>query len=121
MTFLRVNFENLKVFMFEKLESMLPGFLPLSLPHSTCMHVQLHVVTFPFPYTRPYSYSSSFSLAGSCRMLPIPHSYTLQGYVVLHVGEHEIDHILVTQRDVEVTPNPNEVMSYQFVDHDDFN
>ena len=34
-------------------------------------------------------------------------------------GEHEIDHILVTQRDVEVTPNPNEVMSYQFVDRDD--
>lgn len=30
-------------------------------------------------------------------------------------GEHEIDHILFIQRDVTVTPNPNEAMSHRFV------
>ena len=30
-------------------------------------------------------------------------------------GEHEIDYILFIQKDVTVTPNPNEVMSYRFV------
>ena len=33
-------------------------------------------------------------------------------------GEREIDYILFTQRDVEVTANPNEVMSYQYVDQE---
>lgn len=32
-------------------------------------------------------------------------------------GEHEIDYILFVQKDVTVTPNPNEVMSYRFVSH----
>ena len=31
-------------------------------------------------------------------------------------GEHEIDYILFVQRDVDVTANPNEVMSYQYMD-----
>lgn len=30
-------------------------------------------------------------------------------------GEHEIDYILVAQKDVDVTPNPNEVESYTYV------
>lgn len=30
-------------------------------------------------------------------------------------GEHEIDYILFIQRDVDITPNPNEVMSHSFV------
>ena len=30
-------------------------------------------------------------------------------------GEHEIDYILFIHKDVDVTPNPNEVMSYRFV------
>lgn len=30
-------------------------------------------------------------------------------------GEHEIDYILFVQRDVEVVPNPNEVMSFRYV------
>ena len=31
-------------------------------------------------------------------------------------GEHEIDYILFIQKDVTVTPNPNEVMSHRYVD-----
>jgi isopentenyl-diphosphate delta-isomerase len=30
-------------------------------------------------------------------------------------GEHEIDYILFIQKDVDVTPNPNEVQSYRYV------
>lgn len=30
-------------------------------------------------------------------------------------GEHEVDYILFIQRDVDITPNPNEVMAYSFV------
>ena len=31
-------------------------------------------------------------------------------------GEHEIDYILFVHRDVETTPNPNEVMNCRYVD-----
>ena len=31
-------------------------------------------------------------------------------------GEHEIDYILFIQQDVDITANPNEVMSYQYMD-----
>ena len=34
-------------------------------------------------------------------------------------GEHEIDYILLIQRDVCVAPNPNEVMSHRFVSQKD--
>lgn len=30
-------------------------------------------------------------------------------------GEHEIDYILFIQKDVSLTPNPNEVMSHKYV------
>ncbi|XP_048755058.2 isopentenyl-diphosphate Delta-isomerase 1-like isoform X2 [Ostrea edulis] len=31
-------------------------------------------------------------------------------------GEHEIDYILIAQKDVDIKPNPNEVKSHQYVD-----
>jgi len=34
-------------------------------------------------------------------------------------GEHEIDHILVIQKDVTVTPEPNEAMDYKYVDKEE--
>ncbi|KAF2069814.1 hypothetical protein CYY_008865 [Polysphondylium violaceum] len=34
-------------------------------------------------------------------------------------GEHEIDHILVIQKDVTVNPEPNEVMDYKYVDKEE--
>ena len=33
-------------------------------------------------------------------------------------GEHEIDYILFIQQDVDITANPNEVMSYQYIDQE---
>lgn len=33
-------------------------------------------------------------------------------------GEHEIDYILFLQKDIPCTPNPNEVMSYRYVDQE---
>jgi len=34
-------------------------------------------------------------------------------------GEHEVDYILVVQRDVHITPNRNEVQDYRFVNKDE--
>ena len=30
-------------------------------------------------------------------------------------GEHEIDYILIIQKDISLAPNPNEVMSHRYV------
>ena len=34
-------------------------------------------------------------------------------------GEHEIDYILFLQKDVHLTPNPNEVMSHRYVNQEE--
>lgn len=34
-------------------------------------------------------------------------------------GEHEIDYILMLQKDIPCSPNPNEVMSCRYVDQDE--
>lgn len=34
-------------------------------------------------------------------------------------GEHEIDYVLLVQKDVPCSPNPNEVMSYRYVDQEE--
>ena len=34
-------------------------------------------------------------------------------------GEHEIDYILFLQKDLPVTPNPNEVASYRYVNQEE--
>lgn len=36
-------------------------------------------------------------------------------------GEHEIDYILIIQRDVDVVPNLNEVSSYRYVSKEELN